>query len=91
MFENFAVRFEGVVDSYQERPQIFKNMNITTLVGENGVGKITLMSLIANIFNNLQRNQSGIPSDFTICYLKHIKGKDRKVTIKNRMRTWLSA
>ncbi|NFN19592.1 hypothetical protein FDB52_08175 [Clostridium botulinum] len=48
--------------------KIYGNMNFTIFVGENGVGKTTILSFIAHVFKNLQRFHNRIPSDFKIIY-----------------------
>lgn len=48
--------------------KIYGNMNFTVLVGENGVGKTTILSFIVNVFTNLQRYHNRIPSDFKMIY-----------------------
>jgi predicted ATPase len=48
--------------------ELYGNMNFTVLVGENGVGKTTILSFIAHVFKNLQRFHNRIPSDFKMIY-----------------------
>lgn len=47
---------------------LYKNASITAFIGLNGTGKTTILSLIANIFRNLERSQSKIPTDFKLNY-----------------------
>ncbi|PIH03104.1 hypothetical protein CS538_14665 [Clostridium combesii] len=47
---------------------IYGDLNITAIIGSNGSGKTTILSMIANIFRYLQRNQNEIPSDFRLVY-----------------------
>lgn len=63
--EVFFIPEEGYPEHFY---QYFSNNNFTILVGENGNGKTTLMSFIANMFNNLQRYHDRITSDFFLKY-----------------------
>lgn len=47
---------------------IYGDINITALIGANGTGKTTILSMIAIIFRYLQRNQYLIPSNFELLY-----------------------
>ncbi|MDA1935453.1 hypothetical protein COM77_23310 [Bacillus cereus] len=67
-FEDFKVSFLGNSDFRKHYKDFYKNMNFTVLVGENGVGKTTIMSFITQIFHNLERYHSRIPSDFDLHY-----------------------
>ncbi|WP_342554213.1 AAA family ATPase [Paenibacillus sp. FSL R7-0652] len=68
LLENCEVIFvpeEGYPDHYFH---YFSNNNFTILVGENGNGKTTLMSLIVKMFNDLQRYHDRIMSEFRLKY-----------------------
>lgn len=47
---------------------LYRNATITAFIGLNGTGKTTILSLIANIFRNLERSQAKIPTDFKLNY-----------------------
>ncbi len=47
---------------------IYNDLNVTAIIGSNGSGKTTILSMITNIFRYLQRNQCEIPSDFKLVY-----------------------
>ncbi|PFR51034.1 ATP-binding protein [Bacillus cereus] len=66
--KDFEISFSGNGDFRKEFKEFYGDMNFTVLVGENGVGKTTVMSFIANIFYNLERYHSRIPSDFELQY-----------------------
>lgn len=70
---------DGYPDHYY---QYFSNNNFTVLVGENGNGKTTLMSFIANMFNDLQRFQYRITTDFCLIYNIEHDQETKKVTIE---------
>lgn len=53
------------------------------LVGRNGSGKTTIMSLIVTLFHNIERYGYKIPADFEITYKKLISGKEFEITIKH--------
>lgn len=59
--------------------KIYNNISFTVLVGENGAGKTTILSLIAYIFRYLQRDQYKIPSDFKLIYRI---GKENDIVVK---------
>jgi ABC-type Mn2+/Zn2+ transport system ATPase subunit len=52
----------------EELIAIYGNANITALIGENGIGKTTILSLIVLIFRYLQRDQDKLPTDFSLTY-----------------------
>lgn len=64
----------------------FSENKFTILVGENGVGKTTLMSFIATVFKNLQRFHNKITSEFKIKYSLG-KGEDSKKVILEKQET----
>lgn len=66
-FENFSINF-GFSKNNELQNSIFKKMNITSLIGENGSGKTTILSFISIVFRYLQRKQNAIPSDFVMEY-----------------------
>ncbi|KXH90486.1 MULTISPECIES: ATP-binding protein [Bacillus] len=66
--KDFKVSFLGNRDFNKQYKDFYGNMNFTVLVGENGVGKTTIMSFITQIFHNLERYHSRIPSDFELHY-----------------------
>ena len=64
---------------------LYGKINVSLLVGENGTGKTTLMSFIANIFHNLERYHKRIQSEFSLKYLKVDKeNKIVEVTIDKK-------
>ncbi|GAE37504.1 putative ATP binding protein SugR [Halalkalibacter akibai JCM 9157] len=73
----------GYPDHFYE---YFSNNNFTILVGENGNGKTTLMSFVANIFHNLQRYHDRIKSDFTLRYIIERNNELYKVNIEKEER-----
>lgn len=56
--------------------RLYKNLNLTVIVGENGMGKTTVLSFVAIVFKNLQRFHNKIPSDFRMVY--EIEGRYKK-------------
>ena len=82
MLRNCTVEFipeNGYPDHYYH---YFSNNNFTILVGENGNGKTTLMSFIANMFNDLQRYHDRISSDFCLKYKIEHNQEKKAVTIE---------
>lgn len=75
-FENIEINFNTNRTILEE--EVFKNMRLTVLVGENGTGKTTILSFIAHIFRNLERYHERIPCDFMIRYFK----EDNEIEIK---------
>jgi ABC-type multidrug transport system ATPase subunit len=69
----------GYPEHYYE---YFSNNNFTILVGENGNGKTTLMSFLANMFNDLQRYHDRIASDFCLKYKIEHNNETRVVIIE---------
>lgn len=69
-FEDIKIKFYDYSNNQNNElmSKIYKNVNFTVLVGENGVGKTTILSFIAHIFKNLQRFHNRIPSDFKMIY-----------------------
>lgn len=68
----------GVNDNYRT---YYKNINYSVLVGENGMGKTTIMSFICDIFHYLQRHHKRIESEFELEYQITPMGED-KITVK---------
>lgn len=66
-FQNQTIVFDSENKS-KIQYDLFKNMNITLLSGENGSGKSTILSFIAKIFRYLQRYRERIPCDFVLEY-----------------------
>jgi len=63
--EIFFLPKEGHNSNYRS---YYKNINYSVFVGENGVGKTTVMSFLCSIFHYLQRHHNRIESDFTLKY-----------------------
>lgn len=59
----------------------YKNINYSVFVGENGVGKTTIMSFLCDIFHYLQRYHDRIESEFILKYQITPTGKS-KVDVK---------
>jgi predicted ATPase len=80
-FELNIVPNSGFNSIYRE---YYGNMNVSTFVGENGVGKTTLLSFIVNVFHHLERYHGRIPSDFVIKYdiKKDGTGEEQEVQIR---------
>ncbi|MGE7723347.1 AAA family ATPase [Bacillus cereus] len=68
MFKKREINFLTDESFSEQYRAFYGSMNFTVLVGENGVGKTTIMSFIGQIFHNLERFQSRIESDFEIHY-----------------------
>lgn len=68
LIENSHIFFAPEKEYPDHYYQYFNNNNFTILVGENGTGKTTLLSFIANMFSYLQRYHDRIPSDFCLKY-----------------------
>ncbi len=66
-FSNETVNF-NTKQSEEYFKDIYGDINITALIGANGTGKTTILSMIAIIFRYLQRNQYLIPSNFELLY-----------------------
>ncbi|WP_018923573.1 AAA family ATPase [Salsuginibacillus kocurii] len=67
-FKNFELKITPTSDFNSIYREYYGNMNVSTFVGENGVGKTTLLSFIVNVFHNLERYHDKIHSDFIIKY-----------------------
>lgn len=66
--ENFEVNFASDAGFDEVYRDYYGNMNFSVLVGENGVGKTTLMSFIVQLFHNLERYHERIESEFLLKY-----------------------
>lgn len=69
MYNKLSVNFYENNDTLPNY-KLLNKMNITALVGENGVGKTALMSFLVNMFHNLQRSHSNIVSERLICRIR---------------------
>lgn len=69
-FKNIEIEFQdnNSEENVELISRIYGNINFTVFVGENGVGKTTILSFIANVFRNLQRFHNRILSDFKMIY-----------------------
>jgi len=65
-FNNIKIKFNTEQTSLEE--ELFENMKLTVLIGENGSGKTTILSFICHIFKNLERYHERIPCNFIIKY-----------------------
>lgn len=65
-FKNIEIDFNK--EQTRLEKDLFKDMKVTVLVGENGSGKTTILSFISHIFRNLERYHERIPCDFIIKY-----------------------
>lgn len=74
--KNFELQlFDKKENSFLKK--IYKDLNISVFVGENGTGKTSILSFIAIVFKNLQRFHEKIPCDFKMIYeLENYKGRD---------------
>jgi len=61
----------------------FNDLDISVLVGRNGSGKTTIMSLIATLFHHIERYGNKIPADFELSYKTNWTEKEIDVTIKH--------
>lgn len=66
-FQNQTIVFDSG-NKTKIQYDLFKNINVTLLSGENGSGKSTILSFIAKIFRYLQRYRERIPCDFVLEY-----------------------
>ncbi|MEG2256116.1 MAG: AAA family ATPase, partial [Cetobacterium sp.] len=57
----FNIKFDEVNDFYRN---IYNNINLNVIAGENGSGKSSLLAFIASVFHNLNRYPERIESDF---------------------------
>jgi ABC-type multidrug transport system ATPase subunit len=73
MFENENIEFSN---NHTDGLNIYPGIQFTAIVGENGVGKTTLMSFIVSIFHNLERFPDRISSNFILIY--EVQPKDDK-------------
>ncbi|WP_186278775.1 AAA family ATPase [Lysinibacillus sp. BW-2-10] len=67
-FKNFELEVVPANGFNNEYRDYYGNMNVSTFVGENGVGKTTLLSFVVQIFHYLERYQDKIESEFRIKY-----------------------
>lgn len=69
-FKNIEIEFydNKSEDNIELMSRIYGDINFTVFVGENGVGKTTILSFIAHVFGKLQRFHNRIPSDFKMIY-----------------------
>lgn len=61
----FNIKFDEVNDFYRN---IYNNINLNVIAGENGSGKSSLLAFIASVFHNLNRYPERIESDFKFVY-----------------------
>ncbi|MEH7445222.1 AAA family ATPase [Bacillus sp. JJ1122] len=85
-FKNFELNITPGHGFSREYRDYYGNMNVSTLVGENGVGKTTLLSFIVQLFHFLERNQEKIESDFKITYEIRLDGLNKEVRIRKEER-----
>lgn len=81
-FKNFELKIVPANGFNNEYRDYYGNMNVSTLVGENGVGKTTLLSFIVQVFHYLERDQEKIESEFRIKY--EIQQDGLKVSVNSR-------
>lgn len=72
----FSVKFDEPNNFYRN---IYNNINLNVIVGENGSGKSSLLAFIASVFHNLNRYPERIESDFKFVY--KLNGNDNDITI----------
>lgn len=60
-----------------------EDLNISVLVGRNGSGKTTMMSVIATLFHNIERYIDKIPASFNLTYTKNIDGQLKEISISH--------
>lgn len=77
--QNIIFKPSGGYPSYYND---YYNNNFTVLVGENGQGKTTLLSMITNIFHNLERYHNRIFSNFFLLYSIAVEGEKHRVLIQ---------
>lgn len=73
---DFTIKFDMVNDFYRN---IYNNMNLNVIAGENGSGKSSLLAFIASVFHNLSRYPERIESDFKFIY--NLNGSEDEITI----------
>ncbi|WP_274307946.1 ATP-binding protein [Solibacillus daqui] len=81
IIENQSIVFKPS-GSYPSYYKDYYSNNFTVLVGENGQGKTTLLSMITNIFHNLERYHNRIFSNFFLFYSITVEGKKHRVLIQ---------
>lgn len=72
----FTINFDKFNDFYRN---IYNNINLNIVAGENGSGKSSLLAFIASVFHNIGRYPERIESDFTFVY--ELKGHEGEITI----------
>jgi ABC-type lipoprotein export system ATPase subunit len=64
-------------------PQEYLSTNLSVLIGRNGSGKTTIMSLIPTLFYHLERYNGQLKTNFEIRYLIRAFKKQHEVTISH--------
>lgn len=76
------IKFETESENLDLYKDYYPNLYFNVLVGENGVGKTTVMSFISRIFHYLERFHDKIDSDFILIYEITLENEDVDVTIR---------
>lgn len=77
-----TIQFVPVTGFNSAYRALYGPLNITLLVGPNGSGKTAAMSLVARVFQYLQRNRERIRSDFCLGYEIERQGARRTIEIR---------
>lgn len=76
---NFRYKFLEKNEFY---PQIFNELNLQIIIGENGAGKTSFLEFIGNVFSNLIREEyyKKIQSNFKFVY--YLEGINEEITLE---------
>ncbi len=80
-FNNIEIKFNTGQTSLEK--ELFENMKLTVLIGENGSGKTTILSFISHVFRNLERYHERIPCNFILKY--SIDNNEIEIRMENEL------
>lgn len=77
-------QFEKGTTVYFSKGNEQNGLRFSFLCGKNGSGKTTVMSIVAQIFHNIEWNHHVIPAEVELIYSICYNGKIRHVTLKTK-------